>query len=153
MIWLFVLRGLNLDDLINGKYEGQHCGLGGVLGRRYRLSVDVNRGAQRRMSQQLLHDFEFRPHAPQQRRVGVPKCVPANPPLDSESLRNGRIIRRRIACPQYGWRPRWCSLAKTQSSGSRYLQRSLQSMRAAARIGWTGTGFCDASVLHRPTTP
>ena len=88
MIWLFVLRGLNLNDLIDGKYEGQHCGLGGVLGRRDRLSVDVNRGAQRGMPQQLLHDFEFRSHASQQRRVGVPKCVPANPPLDPESLRN-----------------------------------------------------------------
>jgi hypothetical protein len=50
--------------------------------------VDVNRGAQRGMSQQLLHDFEFRPYAPEQSRVGVPKCVPANPLLDPESFRN-----------------------------------------------------------------
>ena len=38
------------------------------------------------MPQQLLHDFEFRPYAPQQRRVSVPKRVPANSLLDSDSL-------------------------------------------------------------------
>ena len=38
------------------------------------------------MPQQLLHDFELCTHASQQRRIGVTKCVPADPFLDSNSL-------------------------------------------------------------------
>jgi hypothetical protein len=40
------------------------------------------------MPQQFLHDFEFRAHASQQRRIRVTKRVPADAFLDSSSLRN-----------------------------------------------------------------
>src|ERR1700722_11745682 len=34
-----------------------------------------------------------------------------------------------------------------------YVQRFPNCIRASARVGCIGTGFCDASVLHGPTTP
>src|SRR6266850_7674014 len=34
-----------------------------------------------------------------------------------------------------------------------YVQRFLHCVRASARVGCIGTGFCDDSVLHGPTTP
>jgi hypothetical protein len=40
------------------------------------------------MPQQFLHDFEFRAHASQQRRIRVTKRVPADAFLDSNSLCN-----------------------------------------------------------------
>ena len=96
-----------------GKDERQYGGLCRMLSRRDRLSVGVNRGPQRGMSQQFLHDFEFCPYAPEQSRVVCRNvCQPIRFLIPSLSA-PGRIIRRRIACPQYGWRPRWCSLAKS----------------------------------------
>ena len=40
------------------------------------------------MPQKLLHNLEFRPDAPQKRRVGMPERVPTNPFLDSNPLCN-----------------------------------------------------------------
>jgi hypothetical protein len=40
------------------------------------------------MPQQFLHDFEFRAHASQQRRIRVTKRVPVDTFLDSNSLCN-----------------------------------------------------------------
>src|SRR6266581_3353532 len=34
-----------------------------------------------------------------------------------------------------------------------HVQRFLHCVRASARVGCIGTGFCDDSVLHGPTTP
>jgi len=44
------------------------------------------------MPQQFLHDFEFRTHASQQRRIRVAKRMPADTFLDSDSLRNRTAI-------------------------------------------------------------
>jgi hypothetical protein len=40
------------------------------------------------MPQEFLHDFEFRTHTSQKRRIRVTKRVPADAFLDAESLRN-----------------------------------------------------------------
>jgi hypothetical protein len=71
-----------------GKDELQYSGLCRVLSRRDRLGVDVDGGTQRGMPQEFLHDFEFSPYVPQQRRVGVTKCVPANSLFYPNSLRD-----------------------------------------------------------------
>jgi len=70
------------------------------------------------MPQEFLHDFEFRTHASQKRRIRVTKRVPADAFPDSESLRNRSKIFAQDRLSQYGLRPRWRLLAKTQSSGS-----------------------------------
>ena len=44
--------------------KGQHSGLRGVLSRGDCLGVDVDRGSQRGVPHQLLHDFEFRSNTP-----------------------------------------------------------------------------------------
>jgi hypothetical protein len=64
---VFALRELILRLRLGRKDQRQHRRLRRVLGGRDSLGVDINRGSQRRMPQQLLHDFEFRPDAPQQR--------------------------------------------------------------------------------------
>src|SRR5215469_6369745 len=64
----------------------------------------------------------------------------------------GRIIVRIRHCPQYGLRPRAAGLANTQSSALLYLVCPLHTFRASARRESSGMGFCDASVLHGPTT-
>jgi hypothetical protein len=82
MIWS--IRAPRIESLRPSQLEneGQHRGLRRVLARRDRLGIDVDGGSKRRMPQQLLHDFEFRPYAPQQRRVSLAERVPANPLLD-----------------------------------------------------------------------
>src|SRR5215469_14143465 len=55
-------------------------------------------------------------------------------------------------CPQYGLRSRAAGLANTQSSALLYLVRSRHTLRDSARRESSGIGFCDASVLHGPTT-
>jgi len=85
-----------------------------VLSRRDRLGVDVDGGTQRRMPQKFLHDFEFRSNTPEQRRIGVANvCQPIRFRIPILSAM-GRIILRRICLPQYGWRPRWWLVGKTQ---------------------------------------
>jgi len=64
----------------------------------------------------------------------------------------GRIMVRMRDCPQYGLCPRVARLAKTQSSAWPYFVWSRHTLRASARRESRGTGFCDASILHGPTT-
>src|ERR1700756_85207 len=64
----------------------------------------------------------------------------------------GRMIVRMRHCPQYGLRPRAVGLGKTQSSFWLYFVCLRHALRAAAKRESSGTGFCDASVLHGPTT-
>lgn len=60
---------------------------------------------------------------------------------------------RRIHAPQYGLRP-WCNrLANIQSSPPMNLHVLLQFNSASPSRGCRGTGFCDDSVLQRPTAP
>jgi hypothetical protein len=61
--------------------RGSHC-----------LRVNVQRGAKRRMSQQLLHYLELSPYASQQGRVGVPERIPSKSLLNSDSLRRGTYV-------------------------------------------------------------
>src|SRR5882672_397269 len=69
--------------------QRKHGCLRGVLCWRNRLRVDIQRGSQRRMPQQLLHDFEFCSDASQQRRECVPERVPSESLLNPEPLCDG----------------------------------------------------------------
>lgn len=74
-----VLRrvGDGCTSQLRRKHQRHHSRLRSVLGGRHRLSIDVQRGSQRRMPHQFLHHLEFRADAPQKRRVGPPKvCHP-----------------------------------------------------------------------------
>ena|ERR1019366_342947 len=59
------------------------------------------------MPQKLLHNLEFRPDAPQKRRVGMPERVPTNPFLASNPLCNRayNIAQNRLS-------PVWMASAK-----------------------------------------
>jgi len=105
------------------------------------------------MPQQLLHHFEFRSHTSQQSRIRMAKRVPANAFLDSTFSATGRRYFRRIACPQNGCRPRCRLLAKIQLSGFVQIDCFRHAKSASETNGWTGTGFCDDSILHGPATP
>src|SRR4029077_20851402 len=61
-----------------------HC----VLSRN-RLSVRIERHANRGVTQQFLHDFQFRTGRSKQRRIRVTKSMPANSFGDSQLPRNG----------------------------------------------------------------
>ena len=56
---------------------------------RNRLSVRIERHANRGVPQQFLHDFQFRTGRSKQRRIGVTKSMPANSFGDSQLSRNG----------------------------------------------------------------
>src|ERR1039457_5243592 len=58
--------------------EGQDRGLGGVLGRRNGLCVDIHRSPQGGMPHQFLHHFELGSDAPEQSGVGVSEGMPAD---------------------------------------------------------------------------
>src|SRR5712691_4345206 len=60
---------------------------------------------------------------------------------------------RRMHAPQYGLRPLCNRLANIQSSLPVKLHVSRQFNSASPSRGCIGTGFCDDSVLQRPTTP
>lgn len=74
-----VLRrvGDGCTSQLRRKHQRHHSRLRSVLGGRHRLSIDVQRGSQRRMPHQFLHHLEFRADAPQKRRVGPPKSMPS----------------------------------------------------------------------------
>src|SRR5947207_5441944 len=65
----------------------------------------------------------------------------------------GRICFRKTACPWIGFLPRCHLLAKSQSSDFAYAEPRLHSIKHSATEEWSGTGFCDDSVLHGPTPP
>src|SRR5437899_4984103 len=103
------------------------------------------------MPQQLLHHLELSPHASQQGRVGVTERMPSESLLNSDSL----------SCRTYVFAQD--RLAPVRSSASIALAcknpvlrpdvGTTFCVRASARVGCIGTGFCDDSVLHGPTTP
>lgn len=94
-----VLRrvGDGCTSQLRRKHQRHHSRLRSVLGGRHRLSIDVQRGSQRRMPHQFLHHLEFRADAPQKRRVG-PKSMP------SDAFFNSIVFRRR---PNDGMLPRY----------------------------------------------
>src|ERR1700721_3415717 len=65
----------------------------------------------------------------------------------------GRMYLRRIHAPQYGLRPLCNRLANIQLSLPVNLHAFRQFNSASLSRGCKGTGFCDDSVLQRPTTP
>jgi hypothetical protein len=74
------------------KNQRHHRRLRCMLCGRYCLRVNVQRGAERRMPQQLPHHLALSPHASQQGRVGVPERMPSESLLNSDSLRGGTDV-------------------------------------------------------------
>jgi len=85
------------------------------------------------MPQQFLHDFEFRTHASQQRRIRVAKRMPADTFLDSDSLRNRTnilprciVILLRRSCGAEGlsgMTTRWDQIGTAESAECIALRR------------------------------
>lgn len=84
--------------------EGEHCSLRRTLGGTDRLRIHIERGPQRGMPHQLLHHLELDAEASEQGGVGVAKCVPPDPFLNTQLL-SGRLDIVAIAAPQYGFLP------------------------------------------------